>query len=185
MQVGTKVTYTALGYARDYIYTMTSLSEINNLKKDVYTKRKGEVVKIENTKYGFVSLTIKWEDVAGYWQSDTSFVYEEDIQEVEEEAEEAEEAEEGDNIMTNVKQQYISNGQKFKVGDTIICDYKTLTGKTYQKARVQIEQKRGTIIHIEKSIFYPECDDMAGATIKWDSGKENGFEWLSELKKEQ
>ena len=68
--------------------------------------------------------------------------------------------------MTNLKQQYISNGQKFKVGDTIICEYKTLTGKTYQDAHYQIEQKRGTIIHIEKSIFYPECHDMAGGTIK-------------------
>ena len=82
-------------------------------------------------------------------------------------------------------EQYISNGQKFSIGDRIICEYKILSGNTPEEAHYMIEQKRGTIIKIEKSIFYPECHDMAGATIKWDSQEEHGFEWLSELKKEQ
>ena len=87
--------------------------------------------------------------------------------------------------MTTTNEQYISKGIKFSIGDRIICEYKIRVGNTPEEAHYKIEQKRGTIIQIEKSIFYPECHDMAGATIKWDSEKEHGFAWLSELKKEQ
>lgn len=85
----------------------------------------------------------------------------------------------------NTNEQYICKGTKFSVGDRIICEYKALTGETWQEAHYKMEQKRGTIIKIEKSIFYPKSHDMAGATIKWDSEEEHGFEWLGRLKKEQ
>ena len=87
--------------------------------------------------------------------------------------------------MTITKEQYIFNGIQFSIGDRIICEYKTLAGETWQEAHYKIEQKRGTIIQIEKSIFYPDRHDMAGATIKWDCEEEQGFEWLGRLKKEQ
>ena len=87
--------------------------------------------------------------------------------------------------MTITKQEYICNGTKFSVGDRIICEYEKLAGETWQEAHIKIEQKRGVIIKIEKSIFYPDRHDMAGATIKWDSEEEHGFEWLVRLKKEQ
>jgi hypothetical protein len=85
--------------------------------------------------------------------------------------------------MITTNEQYISKGTKFSIGDKIICEYKILAGNTPEEAHYKIEQKRGTIIQIEKSIFNPECHDMAGATIKWDSEEEHGFQWLSELKK--
>ena len=87
--------------------------------------------------------------------------------------------------MTTTNEQYISKGIKFSIGDRIICEYKILAGNTPEEAHFKIEQKRGTIIQIEKSIFYPECHDVAGATIKWDAQEEHGFEWLIDLKKEQ
>lgn len=86
MKVGTKVTYTKKGYARDFIYTMTSLTAINNLKKEEYTQRRGTVTNIEKAKCGLVTYTVTWEDVGGYFQDDTSYVQDEDIQEIEEEA---------------------------------------------------------------------------------------------------
>lgn len=86
MKIGTKVTYTQKGYARDFIYTMTSLTAISNLKKEEYTQRKGIVTNIEKAKCGLVTYTVKWEDVGGYFQDDTSYVQDEDIQEIEEEA---------------------------------------------------------------------------------------------------
>ena len=83
MQIGTKVTYTKKGYARDYIYTMTNLTEINNLKKEDYAQRKGIVTNIGKTKCGLITYEIKWEYIGGYFQDDTSYVQEEDIQEIE------------------------------------------------------------------------------------------------------
>jgi hypothetical protein len=101
MQIGTKVTYTKKGYARDFIYTMTNLSEINNLKKEEYTQRKGTIIDIKKSKCGLVTFIVKWEDVAGYFEDDTSYVQDEDIQEIEEEVVEEVVVEEVEELIEN------------------------------------------------------------------------------------
>ena len=86
--------------------------------------------------------------------------------------------------MTTTNEQYISKGTKFSTGDRIICEFKIFVrGNSPEEAHFEIEEKRGTIIKIEKSIFYPDCHDMAGATIKWDDEEEHDFKWLIDLKK--
>jgi hypothetical protein len=84
MKIGTQVTYTQKGYARDFIYTMTNLTAINNLKEEEYTERKGVIINIEKDTY-----TVKWLDIGGYFGDDISYVYNEDIQEREEQVVEA------------------------------------------------------------------------------------------------
>lgn len=94
MQIGTKVTYTQKGYASDFLVKINNqyvnVPQRKAIKEEEYTQRKGIVTNIEKAKCGSVTYTVKWEDVGGYWEDDTSYVYREDIQEIEEEVVEEE-----------------------------------------------------------------------------------------------
>lgn len=82
MQIGTKVQYTQRGYANDYIVKINNMSptltQINNIKEEEYSTRKGVIIAI--TKRGL--YTVEWENVGGFFDDNISHLYNEDIKEV-------------------------------------------------------------------------------------------------------
>jgi len=128
MQIGTKVTYTQKGYASDFLVKINNkyvnVPQRKAIKEEEYTQRKGIVTNIEKAKCGLVTYTVKWEDVGGYWEDDTSYVYREDIQEIEEEVVEEEVVEETSYIDTYVQFEKLTDYYTFGRGMVVYLHYK-------------------------------------------------------------